>query len=187
MGSTFRWFMLLVFLPGLVVAGVFKSVEHEHWTDEYDNYFRKYTKHYFGPHIDWHWFKAQGIAESGLSPDASSPVGAVGIMQIMPATYAEIKEKNPHFTQIETPRWNIAAGIYYDRMLYIKWKKGLPTEQRMTFALASYNAGYGNINKAFRRAQQNQKEVKHWEQVAPYAPGETRFYVKRIKELMLVE
>ena len=184
MWLTLRLFLLLVLLPGLALASVMKHVKHDHWSDEFDGYFRKYTKHYFGPHIDWHWFKAQGIAESGLNADASSAVGAKGIMQIMPATYTEIKEKNPHFTSIDEPRWNIAAGIFYDRMLYRKWKKGLPTEQRLAFALASYNAGYGNINKAFRRAQKRVDEVKRWDQVAPYAPSETKYYVRRIKELM---
>ncbi len=187
MGLTLRWFVVLVFLPGLALAGVIKHVKHDYWTDDFDGYFRKYTKYYFGPHIDWHWFKAQGIAESGLNPKANSPAGALGIMQIMPETYAEIKEKNPHFTQIEEPRWNIAAGIYYNRMLYRKWKKGLPTEQRLAFALASYNAGYGNVNKAFRRAQKQLTEVKEWEQVAPFAPRETRRYIRRIKELMTVD
>lgn len=187
MGLTLRWFVLLVCLPGLALAGLIKHVKHDYWTDEYDGYFRKYTKYYFGPHIDWHWFKAQGIAESGLSPKANSEVGAIGLMQIMPDTYAEIKQKNPHFTHIEEPRWNIAAGIFYDRMLYRKWKKGLPTEQRLTFALASYNAGYGTVNKAFRRAQARNGEVKRWQQVAPHAPKETRYYVKRIKALMQVD
>jgi membrane-bound lytic murein transglycosylase F len=182
-----RWFLLLVLLPGLVLAGVAKHVKHEHWTDEYDDYFRKYTKHYFGPHVDWHWFKAQGIAESGLSAKAKSSAGAKGIMQILPATYEEIKAKNPHFTHIEEPRWNIAAGIFYDRMLYRKWKKGLPTEQRLTFAMASYNAGYGNINKAFKKAQKRVGEVKQWGQVEPFAPGETRHYVRRIKGLMVTD
>jgi membrane-bound lytic murein transglycosylase F len=184
MWLTFRWFLLLVLLPGLAMAGFFKHVKHEHWSNDYDHYFRKYTKHYFGPHIDWYWFKAQGIAESGLRPSANSPVGALGIMQIMPATYAEIKEKNPHFTHIKEPRWNIAAGIFYDRMLYRKWQKGLPTQERLAFAMASYNAGYGNILKAFRRAQGKVAEVKQWKQVAPYAPRETRHYVRRIKGLM---
>lgn len=184
---TIRWFLILILLPGLVLAGVVKHVKHDHWTDKYDSYFRKYTKHYFGPHLDWHWFKAQGIAESGLRQKANSPVGAKGIMQIMPATYAEIKEKNPHFTNIEDPRWNIAAGIFYDRMLYRKWKKDLPTQQRLAFAMASYNAGYGNVNKAYRRAQNQLGKVKQWEQVAPYAPGETRHYVRRIKGLMQVD
>ncbi len=179
-----RWFMLLVLLPGIAYASLVRHVSDDYWGSDYDNYFRKYTKHYFGPHIDWRWFKAQGIAESGLKPDAQSPVGAKGIMQILPSTYAEIREKNPHFTHIEEPRWNIAAGIYYDRMLYRKWKKGLPTEERLAFAMASYNAGYVSVLRAFRRAQKAEGEVKAWKQVAPHAPGETRHYVRRIQRLM---
>ncbi|MEL0584894.1 MAG: transglycosylase SLT domain-containing protein [Candidatus Thiodiazotropha sp. (ex. Lucinoma kazani)] len=181
---TLRWFLLLVLIPGLAFAGVFKHVKDNHWSDQYDSHFRKYTKHYFGPHIDWHWFKAQGIAESGLKPNAKSPVGAKGIMQILPTTYAEIQEDNPHFTTINDPRWNIAAGIYYDRMLYRKWKKGLPTEERMAFAMASYNAGYGNVLKAYKRAKKHKGEIRNWVQVESHAPGETRHYVRRIKALM---
>ncbi|MCU7796844.1 MAG: transglycosylase SLT domain-containing protein [Candidatus Thiodiazotropha sp. (ex Semelilucina semeliformis)] len=180
---TLRWFLLLVLLPGLAYASLVRHVGDSYWSDTYDGHFRKYTKHYFGPHVDWRWFKAQGIAESGLQPDASSSAGAKGIMQILPATYEDIRDKNPHFTNIDEPRWNIAAGIYYDRMLYRKWKKGLPTEERLAFAMASYNAGYRNVLRAFRRAQKV-GDVKSWEQVAPHAPGETRFYVKRIRRLM---
>ncbi|MCU7843602.1 MAG: transglycosylase SLT domain-containing protein [Candidatus Thiodiazotropha sp. (ex Monitilora ramsayi)] len=183
---TLRLFLLLVLLPGLAYASLVRHVGDSYWSDSYDDYFRKYTKHYFGPHIDWRWFKAQGIAESGLQPDASSTAGAKGIMQILPATYEDIRSKNPHFTHIDEPRWNIAAGIYYDRMLYRKWKKGLPTEERLAFAMASYNAGYRNVLRAFKRAQKA-GEVKNWDQVARYAPGETRHYVKRIRRLMRQE
>ena len=72
------------------------SVDDAAWGDEYDEYFRKYSKRYFGPHFDWRWFKAQAIAESGLKHDAKSWVGAVGVMQIMPATFEEIRRANPH-------------------------------------------------------------------------------------------
>ena len=50
------------------------------WTDQYDRHFKKYSKRYFGPLFDWHWFKAQAIAESALSHDAESHVGARGLM-----------------------------------------------------------------------------------------------------------
>jgi len=181
------WWSLLLVVPMLAYAGVDKHVKHDHWSDKYDNLFRKYTKHYFGPHVDWHWFKAQAIAESGLDADARSPAGAVGIMQIIPSTYREIRDKNPYIAaNIEEPRWNIAAGIFYDRQLYRKWKRKreLLTQDRLAFAFGSYNAGYGNVLKAYKRARNKHGEVKRWTQVAPFAPGETRAYVKRIHALM---
>lgn len=175
---------LLCIVPLLAIAAVTGGVEHKRWPDTYDSYFKKYAKHYFGPLVDWRWFKAQGIAESGLDPKARSSAGAKGIMQILPSTYAEIKAKNPHFTSLEQPRWNIAAGIYYDRMLYRKWQQGIPTEDRLSFAFASYNAGYGNVRKAYRRAEEALGELREWAQVAPFVPGQTRHYVRRIARLM---
>lgn len=154
--------------------------DDEVWTDAYDNYFQKYSKRYFGPHFDWKWFKAQAIAESRLNPKARSGVGAVGLMQLMPPTFDEIKQENPHFANIEEPRWNIAAGIYYDRMLFRKID--LPSEQeRLLLAFASYNAGYSRILRAMRASS---NEAKTWEEIKQYAPPETRFYVKKIRKLM---
>ena len=182
-------FVLMLALPVAVFAfslDADKHVKHEQWTNKYDVYFKKYAKHYFGPHVDWHWFKAQGIAESNLNPKAKSPVGAKGIMQIMPATYDEILKKNPHLPKTEEPRWNIAAGIFYDRMLYRKWKKKktISTNERLSFSFASYNAGLGTVLKAYKRASNKHGEIKQWQQVEDFAPGETRFYVKRINNLM---
>lgn len=183
-----RW-LALAMLPAVALAAVHKHVKHPHWTDEFDVYFRKYTKHYFGPHVDWYWFKAQGIAESGLNPGARSPVGARGIMQIMPATYKEIKRDNPLIAAgVEDPKWNIAAAIYYDRRMYRKWKeKKVASTERLSFAFASYNAGYGNVLRAFKRASRKHGTAREWDQVAPFAPGETRGYVRRIARLMEVE
>ena len=96
--------LLAALLPALALASARPHVKHDHWTDEYDHLFRKYTKHYFGAHFDWHWFKAQGIAESGLDPNARSPAGAIGLMQILPATYDEIRQRNPFMAGIEEPR-----------------------------------------------------------------------------------
>jgi len=174
---------VLLLVPALAVATVL-PVSSEHWTREFDSYFRKYTKHYFGPHVDWRWFKAQGIAESGLDPGAHSAAGAKGVMQILPSTYAEIKKFNPHLRNIEEPRWNIAAAIYYDRQMYRKWQASLPTVARLKLSFGSYNAGLGNILKAFKRARTLRGEVKQWSEVAPFSPAETRAYVARIQGLM---
>ncbi|MCW8918390.1 MAG: transglycosylase SLT domain-containing protein [Gammaproteobacteria bacterium] len=158
-------------------------VHEGNWSDEYDHYFRKYTKRYFGPYYDWRWFKSQAIVESNLQPGVRSPRGAVGVMQLLPSTFDEIKKRHPHFVSVEEPRWNIAAGIYYDRTLYRKWE--LPSEQdRLYLSLASYNAGYVRMRRAYRRTA---PPVESWEQVEPQAPLETRDYVQRIRALMDAE
>jgi membrane-bound lytic murein transglycosylase F len=157
------------------------SVDSPHWTTQYDPFFRKYAKRYFGPHFDWRWFKAQGIAESRLSPEVRSAAGAVGIMQILPSTFKEIKAINPAFKKIDEPKWNIAAGIYYDRHLYRKWKNPMPERERLFLALAGYNAGYGGVLKAYKRTR---KEKPDWKDIEPRLPLETRNYVGRINRLM---
>lgn len=150
-----------------------------HWSSQYDHDFRKYSKRYFGPFFDWHWFKAQAIVESTLSVRAQSPIGATGLMQITPHTYKHlIRANNPHFGSLNNPRWNIAGGIWYDHYLYSSqyWAK-LAARQRLYFAFASYNAGLGGVLKACRRVPD---KVTTWSQVAPYAAHETRDYVARI-------
>jgi len=172
--------LALLALPQPVAASV-PLQQVDEWSRDYDTHFRKYTKRYFGPHIDWRWFKSQGIAESGLDPNAASKAGARGVMQIMPATYREIREQNPHFLEVDQPRWNIAAGIYYDRQLYDKWRTPPPGEERLYFAFGSYNAGYGRIYEAFRQVPRNDGS---WHAVKPYVPPQTRHYVRRIRLLM---
>jgi len=180
-----RFWLLLLFIPAIAVAGAYKHVRHKHWTNEYDHHFRKYSKYYFGPQKDWRWFKAQAIAESGLNPKAKSKVGAMGLMQIMPATLKEIRKRNSMILTSEDPKWNIAAGIYYDRQLYKKWiKTSVPAEERLGFAFASYNAGHRRTRKAYNKAEAKLGSVAAWEQVAPYTPKATRAYISRINKLM---
>lgn len=174
---------LLPLLGLLQVATVdARAIETGKWTDSYDRHFQKYSKRYFGPHFEWRWFKSQAIAESNLNPDASSPVGARGIMQIMPATFDEIRQQNPSFAALDDPRWNIAAGIFYDRQLYRKWRKPLPSEDRLFLAFSSYNAGYGRVLKAVKRT--HKEDDYSWIEVKPHLPAETRGYVSRIATLM---
>lgn len=164
------------------IARYFKDnpVESDHWTDEYDRYFKKYSKRYFGPLFNWQWFKAQAIAESALDHEAESHVGARGLMQIMPDTFDDIIRQNPHFSQLDVPKWNIAAGIYYDRTLYRKFKK-TSAQDKLYMTFASYNAGYGRILNAHRRTG---NQTKKWHDIEPLLPLETRGYVRRIRNLM---
>jgi membrane-bound lytic murein transglycosylase F len=157
------------------------SVDSPRWTTQYDPFFRKYAKRYFGPHFDWRWFKAQGIVESRLRPEVRSAAGAVGIMQILPSTFEEIKAINPAFKEVSDPKWNIAAGIFYDRSLYRKWKDPMPERDRLFLALAGYNAGYGGVLKAYKRTR---KEKPDWEDIQSRLPRETRNYVGHINKLM---
>ena len=168
-------------LAGNACAALFRNAVHsQHWTDKYDRHFKKYSKRYFGPFFNWHWFKAQAIAESGLDNRAKSHVGAVGLMQIMPSTFEEIAKQNPHFTEPGDPRWNIAAGIYYDRTLYRKFRKS-STQDKLYKTFASYNAGYGRVLYAEKRAGDM---AYSWKHIVPYLPKETRDYVERIRGLM---
>jgi len=155
-------------------------------SERYDPAFRKYTKRYFGPAFDWRYFKAQGFAESGLKPNATSWVGARGVMQLMPSTYQEIASRRPEFGPIDQPEWNIAAGIMHDRYLWNLWLNAVPDDERHHFMFASYNAGEGTINRAFAVAKLKGSEPA-WSSVELIAPTvqrwrylETLGYVRRI-------
>lgn len=182
LGGKTVWLGVLLVLLGqsAVVARPVES-DKQKWTDQYDRHFKKYAKRFFGPHFEWRWFKSQGIAESNLNPEATSPVGAIGIMQILPTTFDDIRRANPSFLALKDPRWNIAAGIFYDRQLYRKWRKPLPSEERLFLAFSSYNAGYGRVLKAVKRTG---NESYSWTQVKRHLPSETKGYVARIAQLM---
>ncbi|MDY6880682.1 MAG: transglycosylase SLT domain-containing protein [Desulfatiglans sp.] len=158
---------------------------------KYDPYFSKYSKRYFGPGFDWRHFKAQAIAESRLKANAKSRVGALGVMQIMPRTFKEIIRKEPTIKGTRAqPRWNIAAGIYYDRMIWRTWKADRPFQDRINFMFGSYNAGKGNILKAQRIAEKKGLNPNLWGSIEPSLPAvtgkqsqETVGYVRKIEKI----
>jgi membrane-bound lytic murein transglycosylase F len=158
---------------------------------KYDKYFSKYSKRYFGVNFDWRYFKAQAVAESRLKAKAKSRVGAVGVMQIMPKTFEEISRKNPSIKGTrEQPRWNIAAGINYDRMIWKTWKADRSFQDRINFMFGSYNAGKGNILKAQRIAKKKGLNMNIWpsiEKTLPKVTGkrseETIGYIRKISKI----
>jgi membrane-bound lytic murein transglycosylase F len=153
----------------------------------FDGIFQKYAKRYFGAGTDWRWFKAQGMAESDLTPTARSRVGARGIMQLMPSTYGQIKSALPRFGKIDDPEWNIAAGILHDHDLWELWNRDVPEDQRWAFMFASYNAGEGTIMRARRTAMAEKLDQSRWPMIERVAPkverwrySETLGYVRTI-------
>ena len=172
-------------LPGLVAfaaGGQSVNMHAERYT-QYDHYFKNYTHRYFARDLSWQWFKAQGIVESQLKHHSKSHRGAQGVMQIMPATYKYIQKKNRFFKHrdIKSLEFNIAAGIFYDSYLYDRWDLEVSKAQRIRLMLASYNAGYSRVLKAFVRAGRPEND---WEAVANYLPRETRKYVDAIQVMM---
>jgi soluble lytic murein transglycosylase-like protein len=165
-----RWLLLATLLAAQPAHA---QLVREH--DQFDETFRKYSKRFFGPGFDWKYFKAQGLAESNLRPDARSYVGARGVMQIMPGTYAELRKKNRSLGKLEDPESNIAAGIMYDRRLWESWDSISADHERRRFMFASYNAGAGNIRRASRAAQQARLNHHQWSSIAQIAPTVTRW------------
>ncbi len=158
---------------------------------EFDHHFSKYSKRYFGVAFDWLYFKAQVVAESNLQPDVRSPAGAAGLMQIMPLTFSEIRRRNPGIEgPVDDPRWNIAAGIWYDRQHYVAWRAERPFSDRLKFMFGSYNAGLGGILRAQEAAEAAGLDGALWasiEQSLPLVAGgrapDTLAYVRRVFDI----
>ena len=161
---------------------------------KFDRHFSKYSKRYFGVAFDWQYFKAQAVAESDLRADARSGAGATGLMQIMPRTFEEIRRKNPTIAgSREEPRWNIAAGIWYDRQNFAVWTAERPFLDRLKFMFGSYNAGRANILRAQDVAARQGLDGNRWTSIEHGLPsvtgrraGETLAYVSRIFEIKTV-
>jgi membrane-bound lytic murein transglycosylase MltF len=119
-------------------------------------YFEKYGKRY---NFDPLMLAAQGYQESTLDQNAKSHVGAVGVMQLMPATGAELKVGDIH--QAEP---NIHAGAKYMDQLMTKYFQDAKFDEqnRTLFAFASYNAGPGNISKMRKLAAQRGLDPDQW-------------------------
>jgi membrane-bound lytic murein transglycosylase F len=181
--------LLVALLTTLLALGVpARAYAQSTVSDRLDDTFRKYAKRFFGPGVDWRLFKAQGMTESGLDPNATSRVGARGIMQLLPSTYEDVRSMTPAIGQkIDDPEWNIAAGILYDRTLWKVWPGALDDSHRWKFTFGSYNAGLVTVQRAQKVAEGRALDAWVWpsiELVAPQVRGwrheETRAYVQRI-------
>ena len=142
-------------------------------------FFRKYGGQYS---LDWMLMAAQGYQESRLDQAAKSHVGAVGVMQVMPATGRELRVGD--ITSVEP---NIHAGVKYIRFVIDSYFKNEPMDDlnKVLFAFASYNAGPGRIRQLRREAAARGLDATVWfdnvERIAAERIGrETVTYVANI-------
>lgn len=125
---------------------------------------RKYAKRYG---FDWRLIVAQIIQESRFREKARSPVGARGLMQLMPRTAKEItRELDVEYIFIN-PRENIAAGIYHLKKQY-NFFPNADEVNRTKLGLASYNCGAGRVFDAQDIARYYEKSPYIWPNVSTY-------------------
>ena len=132
------------------------------------------------------WSLAHGISrqESSFDPYAISHAGARGMMQLMTGTAREQAGKMglayDSYRLISDPNYNVTLGsAYFQRMLNI-WDGSVP------LAVASYNAGSGNVGKWVRQYgdPRSRVDMLKWIEAIPYV--ETRAYVQRVIENSVV-
>ena len=141
--------------------------------------FEKYGARYgFDPLM----LAAQGYQESQLDQNAKSHVGAIGVMQIMPATGAQLGVGD-----IKSIEPNIHAGAKYMDQLMSKYfpDANFSAGNRPLFAFASYNCGPGNVSKARKEAKKRGLDPDRWFNnveivVAERIGTETTTYVRNI-------
>ena len=129
-------------------------------------YFQKYGDQY---DVDWILMGAQGYQESQLNQNAKSSVGAIGVMQLMPATAKDMNVGD--VTEVEA---NIHAGIKYMRWMIDHYYGDEPMTalDKALFAFASYNAGAGRISQLRKEAAKRGLDPNVWFQNVEYVAAE---------------
>ena len=129
-------------------------------------YFQKYGEQY---DVDWVLMGAQGYQESQLNQNAKSSVGAIGVMQLMPAT-----AKDMNVGDVKEVEANIHAGIKYMRWMIDHYYGDEPMTEldKALFAFASYNAGAGRVSQLRKEAARRGLDPNKWFQNVEYVAAE---------------
>jgi soluble lytic murein transglycosylase len=116
-----------------------------------------------------------GVArqESRFSPGVASPVGAIGLLQLMPDTAAELAGRQASSDELQNPALNAQLGARYLKQLLQRWGN------QPFLSVASYNAGPGAVEGWLAGTLPDpQREPELWTEAIPYP--ETRLYVKKV-------
>jgi len=147
------------------------------WQRELQQHPRRFSRAFgqaaAGAGLDPALLLAVARQESRFTPAVSSAVGAVGLLQLMPETAAELAGTAQTTAALQDPSRNAALGARYLRQLLDRWQ-GHPF-----LAVASYNAGPGAVQGWLGPAAPDvQREPELWTEAIPYP--ETRLYTKKV-------
>jgi membrane-bound lytic murein transglycosylase MltF len=178
-GSLERNVLTQKYLKSVKFAKAATAKEDVARLDQIVKFLRKYGDQY---KLDYLLMAAQGYQESGLDQNKKSAVGAVGVMQLMPATGAEMKVGD--ITQMEA---NIHAGVKYMRFMIDRYfeKEPMARLDKVLFGFAAYNCGPGRLARLRKDAGRRGLDPNVWfhnvEYVAEEQIGhETVTYVSNI-------
>ncbi len=141
----------------------------------FDSLFKAYA-----PVVGWDWrmLASQAYQESRFNPKIKSWMGAVGLMQVLPATAKQFS-----ITRLTDPSENVSAGVQYLRHVYKVWGDSVSEANKIKFTLASYNAGPGHVHDARRLAKKYGADPNQWEgNVAEYLlkKADKKFYYDEV-------
>ena len=146
----------------------------------YEQLFKRYGQRFLA-HIPQNakWLSAQAWQESRHNPNAVSHAGAMGVMQIMPRTFAEISAVLGVKCAAFNARCSIMFGAYYDSRMYRIWAgRDRTVAEVIPLMLSSYNCGAGCVINAQKKAN----NARNWHELAQYLPKEARDYPVLIRK-----
>ena len=115
--------------------------------------------------IDWRLLAAMAYQESHWDPDAVSPTGVKGMMQLTQATAEQMKIQDR-----TDPGQSIRAGTGYLKIMMHKIPERIKEPDHTWFALAAYNIGFGHLEDARILTQKSGKSPDKWVDVKEFLP-----------------
>ena len=145
-GSSVRNILLQKYLQNTQFAMEATSKEEIAKFESTVDFFRKYCDQY---EVDYLLMMAQGYQESQLNQQVKSPVGAIGVMQVMPETGKKLEVGDIRQTEA-----NVHAGVKYIRFMMNQYYANEPMDKlnKGLFTFASYNAGPRRIAELRKEA-----------------------------------
>ena len=127
---------------------------------KYEFFFKKFAKEY---ELDWKLLASIGYQESKWKRDAVSYTGVKGLMMLTKNTANEMQIKDR-----TDPRESIMGGAKYLKLLLNKLPKEITKDDKVWYAVASYNIGLGHINDAIKLAKNDNVDYRKWPLIKPY-------------------